>query len=520
MTRVGMHKRPLAVISVFFIIGIVLGRFLPESVKFSHVFVITLISIGISFMLSRKKASDEIASAASQPRNDSAKNIFLFLSIISFAALLYINSNTFPANHISRILGEEKLKTSIVGIIKSPALTRKPYYGKISSTYLFGLEAMLVNGEWFTVNGLSQIRVQTEKDYGYGDRLLVRGAIRRPADDTSRLRPSLRSGLRSKNIGNNNVRAKSRTFNYREYLERQNIFALINTKENNITVLSQNYRSNPALRHTYSLREKLKNLIIEKMPIESGAFLRAILLGDRSELPKHIQASFKKSGTMHILAVSGLHIAIIVLVILYLFRIIGVKREISYTFTIIFLIFFALFTLSRPSVVRASIMACAFLIGMLLGRKVDVYNSLGLAALFILIKNPKDLFNVGFQLSFLAVVSILFFVPRLMKLLEDYKNYYVKKFLYIPLAVSVSAWVATFPLILYYFKIITPVAIIANLFIIPMLFAMLIASMAFLALGWLPVLGPFLGQVNHLIAQAIFSLAGFFASLKFGHFLV
>jgi len=91
------------------------------------------------------------------------------------------------------------------------------------------------------------------------------------------------------------------SFNYREYLERQNIFALINTKEHNVTILSYNYKSNPILKYTYLIREKLKNRIIDKMPLESGAFMRAILLGDRSELPKDIQKNFKNSGTMHIL---------------------------------------------------------------------------------------------------------------------------------------------------------------------------------------------------------------------------
>ena len=480
-----MNKRPLAVIALFFILGIVLARYLPESVKFVHVLVGTSIFILFAFLFTTP------GPGSGRPGSGGGK-VLLILSVISFAVLLYLNANTFPENHITNFIGEEKIKTGIVGTIKSPALTRRPYYGKIASTYLFDTEAIKRDGEWWKVKGVAQIRIQTEKDLAYGNRLVVKGTIMRPRNDSY----------------------------YRSYLERQNIFALINTKEYDVTILSHNYKSNSILKYIYAIRERIKDRIIGTIPLETGAFLRAILLGDRSELPRHIQDSFKKSGTMHILAISGLHIAIIVLVILYLFRIIGVKREIYYTLTIIFLIFFALFTLSRPSVVRASIMACAFLVGILLGRKVDVYNSLGFAALFILIKNPKDLFNVGFQLSFLAVVSILFFVPRLMKLLEDYKNYYVKKFLYIPLAVSVSAWVATFPLVLYYFKIITPVAIIANLFIIPMLFAMLIASMAFLALGWLPVLGPFLSQVNHLIAQAIFSLADFFSSLKFGHFYI
>ena len=206
-----------------------------------------------------------------------------------------MNSYIFPDNHISHFLKEEKLKTSIVGIIKSPALTRRPYYGKIASTYLFEIEAIKDKGEWWRVKGTGQIRIQTEKDYRYRDRLLVTGTIRKPGYS---------SRLRSKNnIVRARPKAESRTFDYRRYLERQNIFALIHTKEHSVTSLSRNYKSNPVLRCIYSIRERLKDQVLEKMPLESGAFLRAILLGDRSELPKDTQTAFKNSGTMHILPV-------------------------------------------------------------------------------------------------------------------------------------------------------------------------------------------------------------------------
>jgi hypothetical protein len=195
------------------------------------------------------------------------------LSVALFAALLYINSNNYPGNHIGRVLGEDKLKTEITGVVKSPALTRKPYYGKINSTYLFEIEKLGNK----TATGLLRIRVQSEKDYAYGDKLVLAGTIKRPR------------------------KAGDNEFDYRGYLERQNIFALINTKQDDVTVLARDYRSNLILRYVYSFREKLKDRIIAKMPLESGAFLRAILLGHRSELPERIRGSFRNSGTMHIL---------------------------------------------------------------------------------------------------------------------------------------------------------------------------------------------------------------------------
>ena len=258
-----------------------------------------------------------------------AAHAFLFLSIISLGSLLYLNSNIFPPNHISHFLGKDKVKAEITGTIKSPAEARGVYYGKVRSRYIFEIETMRLQGDkvtrsqghkdtrtqghkdtetqensWLSVQGLALIRIQTEKDYQYGDRLMVKGTIKRPSlsNDTSRLRPSLRSGLRSKNIVRARPKAESRTnFDYKAYLENQDIFAVINASEKNVTLLEHDYKVNPVLKLTYFIREKLKNQFLEKMPLESGAFLRAILLGDRSELPKKLNESFRNSGTMHIL---------------------------------------------------------------------------------------------------------------------------------------------------------------------------------------------------------------------------
>ncbi len=473
-----MNNRPLAIISIFFILGIILANYLFYAAGFLRIALATLILILLSFAFSRYRR---------------ISNIILLFSITSFACALYINSNTFSKDHISYFLKEESLTKDIVGIIKSPVLTRKPYYGKITSTYVFEIEAVKGDGDgWIDTQGLSQIRIQTEKEYGYGDRLLVRGTMKRPLS--------------------------TENFKYREYLERQNIFALINTKENNVTILSNNYKSNPILKYTYLVRARLKNQIIEKMPLASGAFLSAILLGDRSELPKYIQTAFKNSGVYHLLAISGLHVGLIAFSILYLLKSLRIKREFSYVFIILFLVFFALLTLSRPSVVRAVTMACVFLAGMLLGRRADVYNSLGVAALFILVRNPKDVFNIGFQLSFLAVLSIVYLAPRFTRSINKGVNPYLRRFLYMPLAVSIAAWLGTFPLILYYFKVVTPISIVANLFIIPLVFVLLIGGLSFVFLGWVPIIGVYLAGFNNISCRLIFNLADFFASLKFGHF--
>jgi competence protein ComEC len=371
------------------------------------------------------------------------------------------------------------------------------YYGKVNSRYVF--EAESISG--LKITGLALIRIQAEKDYEYGDRLLVKGTIKRPYDSVI-------------------AKRQKANFNYKQYLENQDIFAIINASEKNVTLLSHNYKSNLVLRYAYLVREKIKNQFLEKMPLESGAFLRAILLGDRSELPKKLNESFRNSGTMHILDISGLNVALIAAVFLYFFKLLRIKRKIYYTLTMLLLVFLMILTGSSASVVRATIMCIVFLTGLLLGRPADAYNSLGTAAFFILIINPKDIFDIGFQLSFVAVLSMVYLAPKLMRVVKKDWNFYVRKYLLEPFAVSASATLGTFPFILYYFKMGTPIAVISNILIVPLMFVLMIGGMCFISLSWIPFIGDMLAYFNNMLANIIFFLAEFFANVKFGHFTV
>jgi len=484
-----MDKRPLFFIAIFFIAGILLGRFLQNYISFIRVFcaVIFFILATIIFIKSSKLS-----------------HAFLSLSIISAGALLYLNSGMFPPNHISHLLGKDKVRAEITGVIRSPAEARGVYYGKVSSRHVFEIE--YING--LKTAGLALIRIKTEKDYQYGDRLMVKGTIKNPKFE-------IRNPKQTQN-----QKFQKTNFNYGQYLENQNIFAIINASEKNVTLLAHNYKINPVIGFAYFVREKLKNQFLEKMPLESGAFLRAILLGDRSELPKKLNESFRNSGTMHILAISGLNVALMAAVFLFIFKLLRINRKIYYALTILSLLFLMVLTGSSASVVRATIMCTAFLFGLLLGRPVDIYNSLGAAALFILIADPKDIFDIGFQLSFIAVLSMVYLTPKLMRLVKSDWNFYLRKYLLEPLAVSISATLGTFPLILYYFRMGAPIAVISNILIVPLMFALMIGGMCFIAFGWLPYIGNALSFFNNALANSIFFLAEFFANIKFGHFNV
>jgi hypothetical protein len=191
-----MDKKPFFVIAIFFIIGIILGRFLQNHISLIQAFWVAIFFIigTIIFAIRSRRAGLNLPYGICASKK---AHIFLFLSIISAGSLLYLNSNIFPSNHISNFLGKDKVKADIIGTIKGPAEARGVYYGKVRSRYVFEIESMRLQGDkvtrtqghkdtrtqetaWLKVNGLALIRIQTEKDYQYGDRLLVRGTIKNP----------------------------------------------------------------------------------------------------------------------------------------------------------------------------------------------------------------------------------------------------------------------------------------------------------------------------------------------------
>jgi competence protein ComEC len=205
---------------------------------------------------------------------------------------------------------------------------------------------------------------------------------------------------------------------------------------------------------------------------EQASFLKGVILGYRADLSNEIKQSFMNTGTIHILAVSGSNVAVIVLIIYSMFGFLRLPKKLAGGATIFGIVIFMFITGASPSVVRATIMATVLLVGTLFERRTDVYNSLSVAAAIILLLDTNALFDVGFQLSFAAVVSIVYIYPILKKLIdliperfEEIKaiDYVLKLF-----AVSLAAQIGTLPFTAYYFGRISLVSLLANLIVVPL----------------------------------------------------
>ncbi|MBN2214094.1 MAG: ComEC/Rec2 family competence protein [Bacteroidales bacterium] len=216
------------------------------------------------------------------------------------------------------------------------------------------------------------------------------------------------------------------------------------------------------------LRHKITGIYKESgIGNDELAVLSALTLGIRESLPAEIERSFAVSGAMHVLAVSGLHVGIVFLilnVILSFARKFRYGRYIRLVVIVLFLWFFAFLTGMRPSVVRAVFMFSVIQAGRSLKKPPDIYNTICLSAFCLLLADPYQLFDVGFQLSYLAVTGVVFFQPKIYRLVY-FRNPIIDRIWQL-FTVSVAAQLITAPLTIYYFHYFPVYFWLTNLFVI------------------------------------------------------
>jgi len=218
----------------------------------------------------------------------------------------------------------------------------------------------------------------------------------------------------------------------------------------------------------FQMRKALDERIDKLFEEQSAALLKGLMLGDKSEITDDVKTDFINSGVAHVLAVSGLHVGFIALIFIVLF---GRANVYLRTFlTMLSLLAFLLITGFQPAVLRATIMMLVILIAFLENRSVNVWNTLAIAALLILLIDSNQLFNPGFQLSFAAVISLVAIFPTFSNWLDGLKieNKFIKGVFSLFL-LSFAAQIGVLPLTNYYFGKISLISLLSNLFVIPLI---------------------------------------------------
>ena len=281
-------------------------------------------------------------------------------------------------------------------------------------------------------------------------------------------------------------------FNYKEYLAKQGIYHQLFIESTEFLQLSNTKNSLVGISGKF--RNKIqKSLLKYNFKRDELAVITALLLGQRQEISKELLTDYASAGAIHILAVSGLHVGIILLILSFLFKPIEKIKNGTYlkALCIVLLLWmFAFIAGLSASVVRAVTMFTFLAIGQSLQRKKVVEFSLISSMLFLLILKPMFLFDVGFQLSYLAVFGIIWVQPKLVTLYHP--RFLIDKKVWQLITVSIAAQVGILPLSIYYFQQFPGLFVLSNLVIIPFLGAILIGGILVIFMSLLNVLPIFL----------------------------
>jgi competence protein ComEC len=293
-------------------------------------------------------------------------------------------------------------------------------------------------------------------------------------------------------------------FDYRKYLRRVGIYYQFQVTSTNDWRLLEQPHAPPIADRFLNWAQGALALGLPEQD-EALKLLWAMTLGWKTGLSGEVSEPFMRSGTMHIFAISGLHIAFIAALIVNLLRVFGVPRSICGVVVIPLIWTYTGITGWQASAIRSTIMTSVIVAGWALKRPSDLINSLGAAAFIILAYDPQELFQAGFQLSFLVVLSLALFTPVLTNLrdrllapdpflpdqLRPRPQIWARKGISFVLAMvitSLAAWLGSMPLVAYYFHFLTPSSLIANLLVVPLSTFALVSNIATLALaGWFPV---------------------------------
>ncbi|MGN0033679.1 MAG: ComEC/Rec2 family competence protein [Candidatus Limimorpha sp.] len=279
-------------------------------------------------------------------------------------------------------------------------------------------------------------------------------------------------------------------FDYKSFLSRKGVFRQVYLKDENWVGIDVN-RSNVIFEYCYRIRDfllqKLNGLGVDG---DEFAVASAILLGYDENLPAEIRQDYVAAGAMHILCVSGMHVGVVYMLFNYALSFLNDKKQWQRLLRNIILLsliwFYAALSGLAPSILRATVMLSFTVVGDIINRKGPLLNSLAASAFILLCVEPSDLFNIGFQLSYAAVVGIVVFQKPLYRLL--YVNNGLLDKLWEITSVSIAAQFATAPFAIYYFHQFPTYFWLSNLFMTPISTVVIVGGILTLMVFFVPYL--------------------------------
>jgi competence protein ComEC len=443
------------------------------------------------------------------PIMTAAMFVMFVLSILNIN--LYLYENPGPA-HIVHYTASDPL--TVEGLISAP-----PRFFPDKTQLIVASQRLRTQDAVIPVNGNILLNVVTDEPYRYGQLIRFKARLKLPH-----------------NFHNPGGFDYERALRFRGIL----VHGFINNPSH-IIVLREG-QGHPLRMRIEAFRNDLKTLIQAYATSPAGDIIQALILGDQKDIPKEIRDRFNRTGTAHIIAISGFHVGIIAFFSILLVRTIMKTSpylllrfnivKVSLALSFIPIAVFTLIAGMGISVVRAAIMAMAFLVAVLLGKNRDLYNTLALAGLVILVVYPPSLFEISFQLSFSAVAAILFITPKLTALIpkpahegKSKVDIFMRRRLHdiaLFMIVSVSATLGTLPLVVFYFNRVSLITLPANLVVVPILgiLTLPVCVGIIAAAPFSTTLAVWLIKLSAFLADIALSVLAYFASISWASFYV
>ncbi|MFH0826600.1 MAG: ComEC/Rec2 family competence protein [Candidatus Omnitrophota bacterium] len=468
-------KRPLVSLAILYALGI----FFSAQIRISLFLLCVISAVSLILCLFFSK-------------NTRFFNIFLSVFIFLLGVTGLKNSQTLSQNHISRFFRFKNEPSVIKGYIAN-----QPFSDNHKTSFVLRTEAVKDGDHSYSCEGNILVQLRVAKKLFYGEELILRGRLYRP-------------------IGGLSASGRS----YRDYLYDRDIRLMMKVKTEADLVRLHKTRGFIFKRLAFWLKAKMEKILIRDTSSLTQGILGAVILGDKKRVPRFVHNIMMKSGTLHILVVSGLHVGIVGFMILFILKLLGLARRSRSCIAILSLVIYCFMTGASTPVVRATIMATLLLLGSMLKREPDIRNSLALAFLFILLINPRQLFDVGFQLSFACVTSLIYFYPKMRVFFRIQQiRFACLRFLLDGALVSLSCWLATMGFVAYYFRMFSPVTVLANLLIVPLAALMTLCGFSLIGIGsFFAGLVPILANTCDFLVAALVRLNTFLVNLPLAFF--
>ena len=451
----------------FFWLGIatIVGAFLAHKLKPDG--KLWLVALGFSL-------AGFIIDAVKQHRQKRRRkvSVFLILTCLCLSAFLYTNS--LPKNTPQYVnYYNDKGTVNFSGLVVKPPRQKRSVIELTVRVESIKIDQSDENAQ--DLKGLILVEVPLGNDYKYGDRISVYGELSQPPEGT--------------------------TFSYRDYLFHKGIYAV--NQYSAVKLLSRGH-GNPFLRALYALRERSNQVLQNNFPNPESALLRGILLGDESGISSELAQDYSRTGTSHIIAISGFNMVVLAGVVSAILRR-RAGRLWDSLIAIAVLGAYTLFVGANPAVTRAFVMSAVAILGSSIARRGNLLNSLGLSVFIMVLIDPHLPWDIGFQFSVMATLSLsLFATPlqawveeKLQKRFPEEKARSIASFISEYFLITLVAQVLVLPLIIYHFREVSWLFLLANPLILPVQPLVMILGLLALIAGLFSVpLGQFLSWLS------------------------